>query len=161
MRELNRRARWWIQPPLGACSILTHPLLLTVQECNPSFDVELSIHQLQSLGNVNWKYWSGSNLVSRNVVPQGCIRPKLLNWSRAGYQGAHLSSVTRIRGSSGPAKHSRFTPLKGVPSARHLAWPLSSQAGQFLAVLHPRTAVGPPLRGRLFIRSFCIHYRVV
>jgi hypothetical protein len=31
------------------------------------------------------------------------------------------TSVTEIRGPSGPAKHSRFTLLKGVPSRRHLA----------------------------------------
>jgi hypothetical protein len=31
------------------------------------------------------------------------------------------TSVTQIRGPSGPAKHSQFPPLKGVPSRRDLA----------------------------------------
>ena len=54
------------------------------------------------------------------------------------FEGVEIeaTSVTRIRGPSGPAKHSRFTPLKGVLSACHLAWPSSSQTKQFLVGSH-------------------------
>jgi len=41
----------------------------------------------------------------------GSVRTRVL-------QLKHNTSVTRIWGPSSPAKHSRFIPLKGVPSAR-------------------------------------------
>jgi len=75
------------------------------------------------------------------------------------------TSGTRIRGLSGPDKHSWFTPLKGVRrpvSSQHLHDGRQHHADA-CHLLHPQHDCGPPCAGVAAVGSevFCMYDRIV